>query len=709
MHRSVLWVSVLTFVLLAALNLRWFQPALPRGFEIDVVFERGRAGLNEPLITSGEPNAGDFFWVRYQDETTAVLGYERWGLPQVFSAPFDVQPGTRRRLRVDIPAFSHVRGGSRGGGDQVRVQLEGVEVLSTTARFNLRKASRIFFGENGIDGQTCAREFSGTIYHPDGRMLRGNARHVFSWRERIGGWFTDGKYQVLFIALVSAGVAGLWQLLRPAPGARLRRAAGWMLAGAGTHRAFLASAAACVAAFAYVISGYSGRIWFEESFGSFFDFQALSLLHGRLDVPEPALSGEAFIVAKKYYGYFGITPALLRLPFALFDVAPGWWSRAYMVAEFFAALVAAYAILRAIVRLVAPERRAPAAWMVVVFTLNAGLGSTLFFLASRAYIYHEATLTGAMFALAAAACALRYLAAPASRCWLASLACGLLSLHARPPAGLFALVLLSCTALAVILRAWTQRAVPLGRVLRLNLALPVMCFLGVLSFNGLSYLKFGTFDGAPLKYHVQYHPERLAHIQGKNFHAANFLYDFTMYTWRPNFELRKTFPYFYITGKDPNIYPQARIDLAEPTVALPYAMPALVFLATVGATLGCWRWPQLRLPAAVLLLAVLPMAAAMFTAVAVSQRYTTDFCPWLICLAAIGLTAVEAVAPSRRRLFLLVVAPLTAGSIWVTVAITLHYQGTGVWGVPKDVPERYKTLRKNVDSFFGVRNPELYP
>lgn len=45
----------------------------------------------------------------------------------------------------------------------------------------------------------------------------------------------------------------------------------------------------------------------------------------------------------------------------------------------------------------------------------------------------------------------------------------------------------------------------------------------------------------------------------------------------------------------------------------------------------------------------------------------------------------------------------------ITLAITIHYQGALVWGVPPDVSERYRALRISVDSVFGVKNPELSP
>jgi hypothetical protein len=78
---------------------------------------------------------------------------------------------------------------------------------------------------------------------------------------------------------------------------------------------FLAAAGCASVCYAWVVTGGSFRFNHAEVFGSFYDYQAASFLEGRLDVPEEAIGGEAFEARGKLYGYFGPTPALLRLPF----------------------------------------------------------------------------------------------------------------------------------------------------------------------------------------------------------------------------------------------------------------------------------------------------------------------------------------------------------------------------------------------------------
>jgi len=79
----------------------------------------------------------------------------------------------------------------------------------------------------------------------------------------------------------------------------------------------------------------------------------------------------------------------------------------------------------------------------------------------------------------------------------------------------------------------------------------------------------------------------------------------------------------------------------------------------------------------------------------VSHRYTADFCPLLIIAAAFGVGFLFA-RPGRVvwKIFLTVV---TGWSIVVTLALTLHFQGREVWGVPDFVHQRYEAIRRRVD------------
>ena len=46
----------------------------------------------------------------------------------------------------------------------------------------------------------------------------------------------------------------------------------------------------------------------------FFKSQAESMLHGRIDVQPSDILGECFLRDSRCYGYFGITPSVVRIP-----------------------------------------------------------------------------------------------------------------------------------------------------------------------------------------------------------------------------------------------------------------------------------------------------------------------------------------------------------------------------------------------------------
>lgn len=706
LHRHLPWlVGLATFLALALVGLSRSFPPLPRELTLELKFPSGTPPHTEPLIAAGAFGQADFLVINYVDRTTATFSYDYWGFGGPTSEPVTFVPGGRHTLRLALPAFDALVGTPKTATAPLRLEFNGRVILHQDVAYHPRASDQIFFGENPIGGTTSGGFFRGDIFTADRREVRGTPSAFFSPPARLRSWLATKPGEAVLAALVSLATAFL--ALRTQRGLAARRplasAAAPVLAGhtRPPHAWFLATAALCALAFSAVVTGGSFRFNVAESFGSFYDHQAVSLLHGRLDVPSAAVESEAFAFEGKLYGYFGPTPALLRLPFTVFDLAFGHLSRSFMLGYYLASLAAVYALLVQASRLLSRRASWPAPADVVLLIASAGLGSTLFFVSSRAYIYHEAIACGVAFALWSGWASLRWLAAPGSRAWLGALLLGTLSVHARPPVGLFALSLLGCVA---AVHLWSQRQAGPRAWLR-PIAIGLLSVSGVLSFNGLSYLKFQSFDGAPLKYHVQYHPARLAHIDGKNFHTANFRYNFDGYAWRPSFLFRPTFPYVFIQGRNPHDYPHAKIDLAEPTLALPYAMPGLVVLAVAGGLFALVRWPAARRPLGVLAVAALPMTAALFMAVALSQRYTADFCPALLIAAAFGLASAKLLPRPLHRPLRLGLAALTLVSIFITAAITLHYQGEGVWGVPQDVTDQYQALRKTVDTVLGFHRP----
>jgi hypothetical protein len=175
-----------------------------------------------------------------------------------------------------------------------------------------------------------------------------------------------------------------------------------------------------------------------------------------------------------------------------------------------------------------------------------------------------------------------------------------------------------------------------------------------------------------------------------------------VYFVQPDFRLEPKFPYFLLGARHGFDYPGAKIDLAEPALALPFAMPALFALAVIGGGWALLYAPAVRPPFAMLALGVAPMSVALLTAIVTSHRYTGDFCPMLIACAAWGVAVFDAETPLLRRTALTLTSVLAALSIFITLAISLFFQGDYVWGVPDEMKQNYQHLRDRVDHFFGT-------
>lgn len=715
-------VAVLGLVVLATIASWNACPYLPDGFTGEIVFPGGIAGRAEPLLCTGRYGTADFLVVTYVDEKTATFSYDSWGVGGPTSAPFTFEPGARRKIRVEMPSLPGRPPATPRELRPLVVRLNDREILSASVRFHGRAPHQVYFAENPVGGNTAWAIFRGRLANEDGRRLIGGHRTMFRWPDRLTYWLRTKWWEALLIGLVSvaAGFAARPVAARLAASVpRVHPARAFVASRPPPHMWFVASALLCTATFGTLVTNGTFTFIFADDYSGFYDYQARSLLAGRLDVPEEAIGGEAFVVNGRMYGYFGVTPALLRLPFVAANVAFGQLSRVYLLAYYIGCLIAGYALLVHAVRRLAPGGwPSPAA--TVLFTLSTGLGSSLFFLGARAYVYHEAILCGAVFALWAAYFALRYIAAPESRAWLGALVCGVLAIQARPSSGLFALCALGAAAgwvslgrlrkrhVAASVSEWSEtgprpRSRPQMAELRRPLLIGALAAAGILSFNGMSYLKFKTFDGSPFRYSVQYTEERRAKFEGRNFHLANLPHNVDVYVLHPGFLLRPRFPYLLLYEDDRAAAPGARIDLEEPALGFPYAMPALFILAVLGGASAAWRAPILRPALGVLTLALAPMALALFTAVVTSHRYTADFCPFFIAAGAAGLAVWDAEPRlGWRRAFLAGLAVLTMISIAVTLALTLRFQGEMVWGVPEEGKQNYERLRHAVDGFFGT-------
>jgi hypothetical protein len=394
----------------------------------------------------------------------------------------------------------------------------------------------------------------------------------------------------------------------------------------------------------------------EGMLGSFFDVQGRALLDGRLDVDPAEVGLEGFRVDGRTYTYFGLVPALLRLPvLAVTDELDGRLTQISMLLALAVLLLAGAQLHWRVRRLVRPSDPPERADLTAAFLLQVALGAGVpLYLVSRPVVYHEAELWGAALSIAALAAVVGVVANPSSRniAWAGTLAA--LAVNARFSVGLGPVLALGVLAAGFAARLWSSRGG--GRAVRLlasfgprgspggaarTLALLVAAALvPLVVYGAINAAKFGRPFGIPIEKQVasQVEPSRKAALAANDgtIFGLKFVPTTLLQAARPDaLGWARAFPFVGLPSEPAPVIGDVRFDTIQPSLSAPTSMPALCLLALVGL-FELLRRPRLR-P----LLGVLAGAAGGFavtlTIAFVTTRYLADFLPFLLLGALVGL------------------------------------------------------------------------
>lgn len=420
-------------------------------------------------------------------------------------------------------------------------------------------------------------------------------------------------------------------------------------------------------------------------FSSFYDAQGDSMLQGELSVPCSAIGAEAFVVEDRCYGYFGITPSLLRIPLNLcWPRYRGRWAPLSVLAAsgFFLAL--AYVLTRKVRRHLFPDCPDDLRFQFVfaLFLLALGLGSTNIFLLSRPVVYHEASIWSVSFALAAVVCAFEYWQSERSRwLWGAGIA-GLLAINSRPVAGA---VSLAACALAPILRLPAFRRLtgrvplPKATALRDTLLGATLTVLSFGSYLAVNHAKFGAFEAVPIGSNRLYNARRLAKIDGSMLHLSNLGWNLRNY-----FGLAGIAPRFTsgrvsraAVSRIRHEHPRAKIDIIEPYMSVAVAMSALMCLAVLG-TASCMRGHPIGRGFGIISACTMAGPILMLFYAAVSYRYFHEYLLWFGVAGAAGVSWIRQrfLGPAHTQGWLVhsVLTLLVTINIVLNIEFALRYQ-----------------------------------
>jgi hypothetical protein len=423
-----------------------------------------------------------------------------------------------------------------------------------------------------------------------------------------------------------------------------------------------------------------------KSYEEYYDGQAQSLLHGRIDVPMQSILAERFERNGKYYGYFGPTPALPRMVLNLLMPSMyGRWSRLSMLLGSLFGMTMVLHLCGLLERLFGVEGRL---WTVLRCLLLVGLflGSTNLFLSAESMVYQESIMWASALALAHAVFLVQYLLEPRFKWLVVSCVLAFLAFNAKISSGAGPLVALSFVDLALILplvgfkRFWAIPEGPLQR--RAILLVTATLLVSAGSWAGLNYWKFGmVFTSQPLLLTPHPDPVRLQRIKGDPFSLTNIPLTLSIYLPPSTIRFRPQFPWAFLVSSDANTerrmmarFPNSHYDGFEPVASITATMPVL-FLCAVGALLLAFagRRPGLAAFRAPLMGSV----AGVFLILGwgyISQRFLHDAFPW-IAMGSTLMVAYVASLPGKpiRVAATVLLAIGTLYGMWVNAAFAIMH------------------------------------
>ena len=489
------------------------------------------------------------------------------------------------------------------------------------------------------------------------------------------------------------------------PAARSQQSAGHLPPAALTRSA-RAGAAAASAIFLTVLVNWSWHLQPARYTSDFYDIQARRVFHGHLSVPLDRVGLEAFRHGDAYHLYFGMFPALLRMPILLVtDRFDGRLTQPSMLGAWVLLLVALRGLAwrtRILVRGDVSEVAVDRADRVIAFVvpLLAAAATPVLFLASVTAVYHEAILWGLAASLWAFDRLLVVLAAPTRRAvwWFGAAA--MIAMTSRASVGLapcaaagIAAALSLSPSVRPLPRALRRGTTRIGAHLgvggldaRIAVGLAIAALVPVAAHIAVNEARFGTALSPPYASQVwtELSADRRAALSandGSLFNARYVPSTALAYLRPDGAEITRLFPYVWFD-------PPARVvgdvvfDTRDRTASLTALSPAFVALGAYGLV-GVARALRRRRALARLTIPVATSTVAAFGVLTIgfiAQRYEGDLLLPGTLLALTGLYAVvdrviaRGVSLRFRSAAGVIAAMLLAWSVWANLSVALLYQ-----------------------------------
>ena len=386
----------------------------------------------------------------------------------------------------------------------------------------------------------------------------------------------------------------------------------------------------------------------------FFDVQARALFDGHFHVPPGSLGIEAFIVDGRHYMYFGVFPAILRMPILLVtDGLDGKLTAPSMLLGWFVLVLALTRLIRLVRTAVVGDRPVESREAVLCGMLMASTvgGSVLLYVASQPWVYHEVYVWNVALTIGAAASLVAVWDRADRRNLAIAFAFTLATMLNRAPAGWAMAVAAIATGGWM---AWSRRASPDARTgRRRGMWLAAGGAMSIVVGSAVNMAKFGHVFRFPLDKQLwtkmSIHRRLVLQANDGRIDGPQFIATTLRAYFRPDgVRFVRHFPFITPPATPPSPVGDVTLDESFRTASITATMPFLLVLAVWGLVVVVRSRgtgiAKVRLPLAGTILLLYGVVAFGY----VAPRYTSEFIPALAFAGAVGVVDISRRLAGRR-------------------------------------------------------------
>lgn len=428
-----------------------------------------------------------------------------------------------------------------------------------------------------------------------------------------------------------------------------------------------------IAVAVFVLLATWGQPWdlFEKGAYSsdFYDAQAQAMADGHLDIPGQIAGIEGIQVGGKTQIYFGVGPAIMRLPLS------GWLNGLTGRLGVTSMVVAAGVLGIFSARLLGRSRKLVdpdavlAPWWFGVMAAGSIISTPALFAAARSNVYHEAAIWGCAASLAGLDFVVRWWREPSRRNLVAAVIVGAFAVSCRLTSGIAPALALGLFGVVLGLRRERSRALT-------AVAGAALALLGFVAFN---WLRFRSLFSQPAESQIysQTNEARKQFLAANGGRIVGFQFlPTTVVRYFSPFAMgwQRMFPFVKFGPLQRPIGDVVFDGVSGQSSSIVLGAPVFFFVAVVG---GWWTATSDRTREWIVVVTAAVIAAFGTLAFgSIQHRYLIDLVPAVIVLACPGVWVLNrrwgARSSGVRRSLVVIAVVVSLFAMWLQVSLALE-------------------------------------